>query len=167
MAKCYYLWVIRAQDFIALVICIAIPLMVGGLSGYLTAGGTSTWYQELDRPSFTPPGFLFGIVWPILYALMGISLYLVWSSEASPLKGMAYTAFFIQLGLNFLWSFLFFNFKELGWALAEIGVLWVCILWMILSFYKVSPWAAYLQVPYLMWVSFATVLNAAFYWLNR
>ncbi len=157
----------RAQDFIALAICIAIPMIIGGLSGYLTAGGTSTWYQELNRPAFTPPGFLFGIVWPILYALMGISLFLVWKSEASNLKAVAYSAFFLQLALNFLWSFLFFNFRELGWALAEIAVLWICILWMILSFHKISPWAAYLQIPYLAWVSFATVLNAAFYLLNR
>lgn len=155
-----------AKVVLKFLVALAIPLAVGGLSGALTSDGIDEWYQYLEKPAFNPPNYLFGIVWPVLYALMGVSLFLIWVSPPHPRKRIAYVAFSVQLALNFFWSFIFFNFREPAWALAEIVVLWVCILWMIRTFYLIRKWAAVLQIPYLLWVTFATVLNAAIWLLN-
>lgn len=148
------------------IVCIVLPMGIGGVSGFFTSDGINEWYQYLEKPFFNPPNYLFGIVWPILYALMGVSLFLIWVSPSNPKKRVAYIAFSVQLVLNFFWSFIFFNFREPAWALAEIVVLWICITWMIRAFYPIRKWAAILQVPYMLWVSFATALNAAILWLN-
>jgi len=155
------------KNLLILALCIALPLAIGGLSGYLTVGGLAEWYVNLNKPSFNPPGWIFGPVWTLLYALMGISLYLILKSESEHLKTTAYALFGVQLMLNFWWSFIFFNARQLGWALVEILVLWAAILAMILVFYRISKPAALLQIPYLLWVSFATVLNATLWWMNR
>jgi translocator protein len=155
------------KNLFILALCIALPLVVGGLSGYLTVGGLAEWYVNLKKPSFNPPGWIFGPVWTLLYALMGISLYMILKAESHHLKNTAYALFGVQLMLNFWWSFIFFNARELGWALVEILVLWVVILSMILVFYRISKPAALLQIPYLLWVSFATVLNATLWWMNK
>jgi translocator protein len=155
------------KNILILLACIALPLVVGGLSGYLTVGGLAEWYVNLKKPSFNPPGWIFGPVWTMLYALMGVSLYMLVKSESHEFKNAAYALFAVQLTLNFWWSFIFFNSRELGWALVEILVLWVAIISMILVFYRISKPAALLQIPYLLWVSFATILNATLWWLNR
>jgi benzodiazapine receptor len=155
-----------AKVVLQLIVAVSIPLVVGGLSGALTSGGISEWYQYLNKPSFNPPGYLFGIVWPILYVLMGISLFLIWAAPPHRNKKWAFTIFGIQLALNFFWSFIFFNFREPGWALVEIVVLWLSIVAMIVCFHSIRRWAAWLQIPYLLWVTFATVLNASIWMLN-
>lgn len=105
-------------------------------------------------------------MWTLLYILMGVSLFLVWNSEPGKARDIAMIVFGVQLILNFAWSFLFFYFKELGWALMEIIAMWIAIVVMLIAFYQVRPLAAYLNIPYLLWVSFATALNAAYYKLN-
>jgi benzodiazapine receptor len=155
------------KNLLILSACIALPLAVGGLSGYLTVGGLAEWYVNLKKPAFNPPGWIFGPVWTLLYALMGVSLYMVIKSVNHELKTAAYAVFAVQLALNFWWSFIFFNSRELGWALFEILVLWVAILALILLFYRISKPAALLQIPYLLWVSFATILNATLWWMNK
>ncbi len=147
-------------------VCILIPLLVGGASGYFTSGSITTWYAALNKPSFNPPNYLFGPVWTLLYALMGVSLYFIWKSPVGIARTKALSIFSLQIALNFFWSFIFFNFHELGWALVEIAILWIAILLMITSFHRINKTAAYLQIPYLMWVSFAAVLNAAIWKLN-
>lgn len=149
-----------------LIICLTIPLLVGGVSGYATVSSLQNWYPTLVKPSFNPPNYLFGPVWTLLYLLMGVSLYIIWSSPAGTVRNAAIFAFALQLFLNFWWSILFFGLHHPLAALAEIIAMWFAILYMIIAMRAVSPTAAYLQVPYLLWVSFATLLNAAIWWLN-
>ena len=157
----------KISDLIILLICIIIPLAAGSVSGIASATGVNDWYLGISKPSFNPPGWIFGPVWTLLYILMGISLFLVWKGSSGPMRTRAVLVFSGQLILNFLWSFLFFYFHWLLISLIEILMIWFFILWMILLFRKISKTAAYLQIPYLLWVSFATVLTAAIYFLNR
>lgn len=147
-------------------ICILIPLAIGGISGFATASSISDWYVSLNKPSFNPPNYLFAPVWTCLYLLMGISLFLIWKSPEGKDRANALIVFTIQISLNFIWSFLFFKFRLPGLALIEIGLLWISILAMIIVFSRISKPAAYLQIPYLFWVSFAAILNAAIWRLN-
>jgi len=149
-----------------LIISIVICLTIGSVSGYATAAEIPGWYAILQKPSFNPPNWLFGPVWTTLYILMGISFWLIWKSEDSPLKQKAILYFVIQLTLNFFWSIIFFSLHQTGWALLEIIALWIFILLSILSFRPISKIAAYLLVPYLCWVSFAAVLNFFIWRLN-
>jgi tryptophan-rich sensory protein len=150
-----------------LFISIGITLLVGSLGGFFTSSAVKGWYALANKPSFNPPNWIFAPVWTFLYLLMGISLYLVWKSEAAKkLKQMALTFFTIQLVLNFFWSIIFFYAHQPGWAFVEIIALWGMILLTILWFGKISPTAAWLLVPYICWVSFATVLNYSIWNLN-
>jgi tryptophan-rich sensory protein len=138
-----------------------------GLIGSLfTARSVSTWYLTLSKPSFNPPNWVFGPVWTALFLLMGISLYLVWMQEASAMRTLGLWLFLAQLVLNIGWSALFFGLRSPGLALIEIIVLWLLIAGTAIAFWQVSRPAALLLVPYLLWVGFATVLNAAIYMRN-
>lgn len=146
--------------------CVLLPLSVGGISGIATLDGIRDWYINLQKPFFNPPNYLFGPVWTFLYLNMGISFYLILQSDESRIKKEAITVFSIQLFLNFCWSFLFFHFHLIGVAFAEIILLLLFILAMINSFNKVNRMAAWLQLLYLLWVSFASILNGAIFCLN-
>lgn len=150
-----------------LVISIGLPVAVGAIAGLFTNTEINTWYQEIDKPSWQPPGWVFGPVWTLLYVLMGVALYLVWKSDAPvKTKRMAITLWIIQLVFNFFWSFIFFRQHQIDWALAEILVLWFFILLTIIYFSRISKLAAWLMVPYISWVSFASLLTYAIYQLN-
>jgi tryptophan-rich sensory protein len=140
-----------------LIVSIAIPLIAAGIGSFFTSSKIPAWYAALQKPAFNPPNWIFGPVWTILFIMMGIALYLVWTS------GKANTAalwiFGIQLGLNVLWSILFFGMQSPLWAFVDIIALWLAILATIISFYSVSATASYLLIPYILWVSFATILN--------
>ncbi len=150
-----------------LTICIAIPLGVGLVSALLTSGGMET-FEQLDKPPLAPPAWLFPVVWTILYALMGVSSYLVLTSGAEKeeieyaLKIYAY-----QLLVNFLWPTFFFNFGWYLFAFVWLVLLWVLVLLMILRFKDISKIAAYMNIPYIIWLSFAGYLNFAIWLLNR
>lgn len=150
-----------------LLICIAIPLVSGSLSGLAIADHISSWYSTLNKPSFNPPNYLFGPVWSVLYILMGIGLYLILQTPKSAMRTKSIVLFTVQLILNLSWSFIFFNAQSPFAALIIIGILWIAILMMMIYFHTLSPIASYLQIPYLLWVSFATVLNAAIWILNK
>lgn len=150
-----------------LVISILIPLLTGSIAGFFTTTGVKGWYATAVKPSFNPPNWIFAPVWTVLYVLMGIAFYLIWKQEANKLtKQTAYILFAVQLLLNFCWSFIFFSLHQTGWALVEIIVMWLAILFTILWFAKISVPAAWLLVPYISWVSFATVLNFYIWKLN-
>lgn len=153
------------KQTIKIIISILIPLIVGGVSGAITASEIPNWYLTLNKPSFNPPNYLFGPVWTTLYILMGISWYLV-SKAASEQKTRLLIIYILQLILNFLWSIIFFGFHAPFMALIEISLLWIAILMMIINFYKQNKTAGLLQIPYLLWVSFATTLNFAIWQLN-
>ena len=151
---------------------LSLPVFVGGLSGFVTAGAVETWYQTLTPPSFAPPDWVFGPVWTALYVMMGLAAYL--ATRAARLTGadervgrLAVVLFGAQLALNGLWSLLFFGLQSPGLALAEILLLWLAIGATVRQFALLSKSAAALLLPYWAWVSFAAVLNAAFWWLNR
>ncbi|MES2618074.1 MAG: TspO/MBR family protein [Bacteroidota bacterium] len=146
-------------------ICIIICLTLGFLSGISTAEAIRGWYATIQKPAWNPPNGIFGPVWSLLYCLMGISLALVWHQKMTD-KSMAYIFFAAQLALNLLWSFIFFKWQSPGIALIEIMVMWCMILLTILQFYNINKTSAYLLLPYLLWVSFATVLNATIVYLN-
>ena len=155
------------ESLFLLVVSIAIPLLAGFIGSIATSGSVSSWYQTINKPSFNPPDWVFGPVWTTLFILMGISLYIVWSKGLKK-KGVkkALSVFGVQLALNILWSFLFFGLKSPLYGLIEIIILWAAILYTIILFYRVSRTAAYLLIPYILWVSFAFVLNLAIFILN-
>jgi tryptophan-rich sensory protein len=112
-----------------LVISITIPVAIGATAGFFTVTGVDSWYQTIHKPSWNPPGWVFGPVWTTLYILMGIALFLVWKTDAgNSIKKKAIIIFAVQLMLNFFWSFIFFSQQQIGWAFMEIIVLWVMIL---------------------------------------
>lgn len=152
--------------YLKLSLCILLPLTIGGISGYATASGINSWYVFLNKPFFNPPNYLFGPVWTLLYILMGISFFRILQSQQNTQQKNAIIIFCIQLFLNFCWSFLFFNFQLLGISFIEIIMMWISILTMIYTFSKIDKTAAYLQIPYLLWVSFASVLNGSIWFLN-
>lgn len=142
-------------------------LSVGIVGALFTTPVIPTWYDTLSKPFFSPPAWVFGPVWTILYIMIGISLFLVWTKKAdSDIKRSALYIFFAQLFLNAIWSPIFFGLQSPFTALIIIALLWVTIIININIFYKVSKTAALLLVPYLLWVSFATVLNFALWQLN-
>ncbi|MFZ1291253.1 MAG: TspO/MBR family protein [Melioribacteraceae bacterium] len=156
----------KISHIIKLIISILLPLSVGAIAGMFTSQAVPIWYASLNRPSFSPPNWVFGPVWTTLYILLGISFFLIWKEEASKERDLAIKVFSIQMLLNFAWSFLFFYFNLIGAALIEIILLWISIASMIYLFHKIKPVAAYMNIPYLLWVSFATILNAGYYFLN-
>jgi translocator protein len=156
----------KVPQYRKLIISLALPLSIGGIAGIFTAQAIPVWYATLNQPSFNPPNAVFGPVWTMLYILMGFSFYLIWIMPQSSTRRLAIMLYVIQLVLNFAWSFLFFYFHAIGVAFIEIFLLWTSILLMIILFYKIKPLAAYLNIPYLLWVSFATMLNGSYYLLN-
>lgn len=154
-------------NIIKLVISLALPLIVGFVGSTFTGNSIDDgWYASLNQPSFNPPSSVFGPVWTVLYILMGISLYMVWREVPGRNRENALGVFALQLLLNFLWSLFFFYFKDIEIALLDIIALWISIVIMIWMFYRVNPLAGWLNIPYLLWVSFATALNIAYYVLN-
>lgn len=154
------------NKYLKLAACILLTLSIGAISGIATSSGINNWFMELNKPFFNPPNYLFGPVWTLLYFLMGFSFFMILQSPIKELKRKAIKIFVIQLSLNFLWSFLFFKFQLIGLAFIEIMLIWISILAMIITFNKINRIAAVLQIPYLIWVSFATILNGAICWLN-
>lgn len=162
------------KNFFKLIICLVLVEAAGIVGSIFTFQNISSWYDVLIKPELTPPSWLFGPVWAILFAMMGVSLYLIWrkgeadSGLAKPRFWVwAIILFFAQLALNILWSVLFFGRQNPGAAFLEIVVLWLAILTTIIIFAKISRPAAWLLLPYILWVSFAGYLNLRFWQLNR
>jgi translocator protein len=153
------------KDWSKLSSSILICLAAGALGSVFTSSSVSTWFTTLNKPSFSPPNYLFGPVWTVLYILMGISLYLVWKEGYTKHK-KEITVFGIQLSLNLLWSILFFGMRNPLLAFIDILLLWAFILYTAILFHKTSKTAAYLFIPYLLWVTFASVLNFFIFSLN-
>lgn len=158
---------VRILFFFKLVFCIALCLFVGIIGSIFTTSAISGWYVYLVKPSFTPPDWVFGPVWTLLFALMGIAAFMVWQKGLKSVDVRRALAFFIvQLALNALWPIVFFGLHSPGGALIEIIFLWAAILATILSFLNVSRLAAWLLIPYILWVSFAVYLNYFLWVLN-
>ena len=159
---------LNIQTILKLIFSLALPLAIGGISGYLVRNEMNgEWFSTLAKPSFNPPSYLFGPVWTALYILMGVSMFLIWNTPKTELRQKALAIFGIQLFFNFWWSILFFSFHTVFLSLIDILIMWFLIIYMISLFKKIKPVAAYLQIPYLLWVSFATVLNISIWYLNK
>lgn len=151
----------------ALIISIIIAEGVGLLSGFLGMSNSKT-YMEFKKPSFSPPGWIFPIVWTILFLLMAIAAYMIWVKGKQGEKiTKALTLYIIQLILNFFWTIIFFRFKLYGLAFFELLLFLVTVLMTTFEFYKIDKISAYLMIPYILWLSFAGVLNYAIWMLNR
>ena len=151
-----------------LLISVAIPLAIWFFGSYFTMTQIDTWYLTLNKPFFNPPNWIFWPVWTLLYILIGISFYLVWREKFGKKKKRQKVlwVYSIQLFLNFTWSMMFFYFQSPFLWLINILILWYFILWNIFLFHKIKPLSGYLLVPYLLWVTFATLLNFSIYILN-
>ena len=149
-----------------LVKCIAFPLLVGGVAALLTSGSMKS-FEILNKPPLSPPGWLFPVVWTILYTLMGVASYLILTADAEKQeKSKALSVYIYQLIVNFLWPTIFFNFQWFLFAFLWLVLLWVLILITIFRFYHISKPAGYLLIPYLIWVTFAGYLNLGIWLLN-
>jgi tryptophan-rich sensory protein len=156
------------QKIVKLAAALALPLLAGLIGSLFTVKAIPTWYAALRKPAFNPPNWLFGPVWTLLYLLMGLALYRVWTSAAPAAKRRAALfSFFSQLAVNAIWTPVFFGLHQLNLALMIIVILWFLIVICLLRFLAVDGCATLLLVPYLGWVSFATVLNAFILLLNR
>ena len=151
--KPYLLWILLAEA-------------VGGLSAWLTRDGTKLFNAAAAQPPLSPPSWVFPLVWGILYALMGIGAARIYQTPPSVQRSRALNLFVVQLAVNFCWSLIFFNLRAYGLAFFWLLLLWGLVLWMTLSFRKVDPLAAKLQIPYLLWLTFAAYLNAGVWYLN-
>jgi benzodiazapine receptor len=156
------------MNILKIIVSILICQAAGYVGSVFTTPAIPGWYEGLNKPSFNPPNSVFAPVWTILYLLMGIALFLVWRigfGDERIRKGMA--LFGIQLALNVGWSIAFFGFKSPLAGMLVIVVLWAVILATMLDFFRISRLAAILLVPYIVWVSYAAVLNASLYILNK
>lgn len=152
--KTYGFWIVLAEA-------------VGVISGLLSREGQMLFSDTVIQPPLSPPGWLFPVVWSLLYALMGIGAARISLSPASKDRSRGLNLFVAQLIVNFFWSPIFFNAQAFGFAFLWLVLLWVLVLWMILTFRKVDPLAAWLQLPYLLWLTFAAYLSFGVWYLNR
>lgn len=154
------------QRKLMLIPFLGLCLGIGGLGAATTVQEIPGWYRSLTKPGWNPPDAVFGPVWTVLYCMMGTSAWLIWAGTDRATARRPLAVFGVQLILNAAWSWIFFGCHQPGWALAEIVLLWMAIVATIRSFWPISPLAAGLLIPYLGWVSFATILNAAIWRLN-
>ena len=150
-----------------LIVSIVVCEGVGLISVPLTIGSIPSWYSILHKPFFSPPNWIFGLVWTILYLMMGLSVYLVWTKGLKLKKvRVALLIFLVQLTFNLFWSIIFFGLRSPLFALYDIILLWIAIVITLLNFYKISKLSSYLLIPYLFWVTFAAILNLSIVILN-
>ena len=147
--------------------CIVLAEAIGALSGWLTRKGVKIYNATVKQPPLSPPSIVFPIVWGILFILMGIGAARIYLSPASNARSRSLLLFFVQLAFNFFWSIIFFNLQAFGFAFLWLIALWILILLMIFSFWKVDKPATWLQIPYLLWVTFAAYLNFGVWMLNQ
>jgi translocator protein len=156
------------MNLLRLVASIALCEAAGVIGGIFTARSVKTWYTELEKPWFSPPSWIFGPVWITLYAMMGVALYLIWQKRTEvPGADLAIGVFMIQLLLNVAWSFFFFGLRSPLFGFIEIVFLWISIAATVVLFWKISTAPGALLVPYLIWVTFASVLTYSIWQLNR
>lgn len=164
--------IISVKEIKKYIYCVLIPLLVGYLSSILAQAingiDTMTYYQNLIKPGFAPPAIVFPIVWIVIYILMGTSSYIILSQNKKETKSKdAMFYYWMQLGLNFLWSIFFFGFQLRLTALVDLILLFVFVIIMIYKFYKIDKIAAYLNIPYIVWLFYAMILNYFIWFINK
>lgn len=162
------------MNYKRLSISLILPQLAGIIGSFFTISAIPLWYTTLNKPSFSPPNWVFGPAWILLYILMGISVYLVWNkysqtpNENSKKKYLRTSLqfFWIHLFFNAIWSLIFFGLQNPALAFINIMIIWLMIIILIKRFWKINKWSSYLLIPYLLWVSFASVLNLSIWFLN-
>ena len=155
------------QQCLGLAVCLCVVLVGGAIGIPLTSNAVATWYQDLLRPPWTPPGFVFAPVWTGLYLIMAFAAWMIWREDRAPDRRPALILFAVQFLLNIAWTPIFFGARLFALAAVEIVLLWFSVLFCILAFRRVRPLAAWIMLPYLAWVGFACLLNVSIWWLNR
>ncbi len=159
---------LKRHTILKLIFSLVLPLTIGAVSGYAVRNEIKgDWFDSLAKASYNPPGYLFGPVWTVLYILMGVGMFLIWNTPKTALRQKALIVFAVQLFFNFWWSLIFFSFHLIFLSVLDILLIWILIIYMIVLFKKINPVAAYLQIPYLLWVTFATLVNIPIWYLNR
>lgn len=154
------------KNIFAMIIAILLPLVIGGLSAFLT-GDKLQLYPEITKPALSPPAAVFPIAWTVLYLLMGISSYLIWTTEAAASrKDIAFSLYLIQLVMNFFWSIIFFRLGMYTAALVWLIIMYMAIVLCTVYFFLINPKAGWLMIPYNLWMGFATYLNLSIVMLN-
>lgn len=158
----------RFQMWVKIGAMVVLCLAIGAISGMSTRSAVTDWYPTLTKPPLTPPSWVFGVAWTVLYCLMGVAAGIVWDKPVRrfAVRG-AMRLFIVQLALNACWTPLFFGMQEIAVALIEIALLWIAVLATTVVFFVLSKRAGVLMVPYLLWTSFAVYLNTAFWMLNK
>jgi tryptophan-rich sensory protein len=155
------------SNFAKLILSLIICQLPGIIGGFIVSGNIDSWYEPLNKPGFSPPNWLFGPVWIFLYLLMGISMFLIWKEDLKNKKiKKSFLIFIFQLVLNTLWTIVFFGMHSISGALIIILALWILILICIINFLKISKTAGVILIPYLLWTTFAAVLNYYIFALN-
>jgi tryptophan-rich sensory protein len=157
----------NTRSALVLIGFLAASFSAAAIGGYATGESVRTWYPTLNKPSWNPPSWLFGPVWTLLYIMMSVAAWRIWKLRDQPGVKFVLGFFFVHLALNALWSILFFGLHSPGWALIEIIILWSSIALLQRAFWRLDRLAGWLWIPYLAWVSFATILNGTICWLNR
>jgi len=155
------------MNYKRLIISLILPQLAGLVGSFFTTSAIPTWYATLQKPSFSPPNWIFGPVWISLYILMGISIYLIWQriEENKKARGVMWL-FWIHLFFNAIWSIIFFGLHNSGLAFINIIIIWILIIVLMFKFWPINRWSTYLLIPYLFWVSFASALNYFIWYLN-
>ena len=156
-----------ASQWIALACAVALCFAAAGVGSLYTTPAIPGWYASLQKPAFSPPNWIFGPVWTLLYLMMAVAVWMVWRERGFGGAPLPLTLFAVQLTLNALWSIIFFGWRRPDLALVEIFFLWAAIFATMLSFWRVSQFAAWLMWPYLLWVTFAGFLNLSIWKLNQ
>ena len=156
----------KTRQILGLIVALAVTFAAAGIGSVFTSESVGTWYQEIEKPSWTPPGWLFGPVWTTLYTLMAVAAWLVWRNEGWGGARLALGLYLVQLVLNAAWSAIFFGARMPGLAFVELVVLWLAIVATTAAFFRKSVPAGVLLVPYLAWVTFAGVLNFTLWRMN-
>jgi len=157
----------KTKDVLGVAVSVFVCLLAGALGSFYTTPAIPVWYAGLNKPFFTPPSWLFAPVWTTLYIMMGVSAYIIWKKRKESIEAAKGLVIFAgQLFLNAMWSVVFFGYKDIFFALLVIIFLWALILMCMIQFNKLSRNAMLLLIPYIVWVSFATLLNAAIWLLN-
>ncbi len=152
---------------IGLIISIIICFSAGGLGSLATSSSITGWYVEINKPTWNPPNWIFGPVWSTLFLMISVSAWLVWKSSGFEKAKLAFGVYAFHLLLNALWSIVFFGMQQMGWAFVEIVALWISIVATIVLFHRHSKLAAWLLIPYILWVSFASFLNYTIWQMNQ
>ena len=155
----------RVKTRLALFGFVGAAFLAGAIGSWATIENVRSWYPALIKPAWNPPNWIFGPVWTTLYVLMGVAIWRAWRG-GSPAARSLLRGYFVQLFFNALWSVLFFGLKQPAWALADIGVLWLLLIWLQCGLGRADRIAGWLWLPYVLWVSFATALNTAIVRLN-